>query len=104
MPVLKGALSPRREPRIVKIDRSFVEASPEGYMLIIRNQDKPGLIGSLGTLLGKAQINIAGMSNGRDKPGGEAITVVNIDNPVPPAVLEQVKKLQHVLDAKLIKL
>jgi len=102
--ILNGTLSPRREPRIVKIDRSFVEASPEGYMLIIRNQDKPGLIGSLGTLLGKAQINIAGMSNGRDKPGGEAITVVNIDNPVPPAVLEQVKKLQHVLDAKLIKL
>lgn len=102
--ILNGTLSPRREPRIVKIDRSFVEASPEGYMLIIRNQDKPGLIGSLGTLLGKAQINIAGMSNGRDKPGGEAITVVNIDNPVPPAVLDQVKKLQHVLDAKLIKL
>jgi D-3-phosphoglycerate dehydrogenase len=102
--ILNGTLSPRREPRIVKIDRSFVEASPEGYMLIIRNQDKPGLIGSLGTLLGKADINIAGMSNGRDKPGGEAVTVVNIDNPVPPAVLEQVKKLQHVLDAKLIKL
>src|SRR3989338_3461196 len=102
--VLNGTLSPRREPRIVKIDRSFVEASPEGYMLIIRNQDKPGLIVNLGTLLAKAQINIAVMSNGRDKPGGEAVTVVNIDNPVPPAVLEQVKKLQHVLDAKLIKL
>jgi D-3-phosphoglycerate dehydrogenase len=102
--VLNGTLSPRREPRIVKIDRSFVEASPEGYRLIIRNQDKPGLIGNLGTVLGKAQINIAGMSNGRDKPGGEAITVVNIDNPVPPAVLDQVRKLQHVLDAKLIKL
>ena len=101
---IRGTLSPRREPRIVKIDRYFIEASPEGYMLIIRNQDKPGLIGSLGTLLGEAKINIAGMSNGRDKPGGEAVTVVNIDNPVPPAVLEKVKKLTHVLDAKLITL
>jgi len=102
--VLNGTLSARREPRIVKIDRYFVEASPDGYMLIIRNEDKPGLIGSLGTLLGASKINIAGMSNGRDKPGGMAITVVNIDNPVSAQVLEQVKKLKHVLDAKLIKL
>ena len=100
---LQGTLSARREPRIVKIDRYFVEASPEGYMLIIKNQDKPGLIGQLGTLLGEAKINIAGMTNGREAPGGAAITVVNIDNPVPPQVLEQVKQLTHVLDAKLIR-
>ena len=101
---LQGTLSARREPRIVKIDRYFVEATPEGYMLIIKNEDKPGLIGGLGTLLGESKINIAGMSNGRDKPGGQAITVVNIDNHVPPNVLDKVKKLRHVLDAKLIKL
>jgi len=88
----------------VKIDRYFVEAVPEGYMLIIKNQDKPGLIGHLGMLLGESKINIAGMSNGRDAPGGTAITVVNVDDHVPPKVLEQVKRLQHVLDAKLIKL
>ena len=102
--VLQGTLSTRREPRIVTIDRYAVEAAPEGYMLILKNQDKPGLIGALGTLLGQAHINIAGMSNGRDKPGGTAITVVNIDHDVPRDVLERVKKLQHVLDAKLIKL
>jgi len=101
---LQGTLSARRQPRIVKIDRYFVEASPEGYMLIIKNEDKPGLIGSLGTLLGESKINIAGMTNGRDKPGGEAITVVNIDNHVPINVLDRVKQLKHVLDAKLIKL
>ncbi|MBI3996875.1 MAG: phosphoglycerate dehydrogenase [Candidatus Omnitrophica bacterium] len=101
---LQGTLSARREPRIVKIDKYFVEAVPEGYLLIIKNQDKPGLIGQLGTLLGEAKINIAGMTNGRDEPGGTAITVVNIDNTVPPNVLEQVKTLRHVLDAKLITL
>ena len=101
---LQGTLSPRREPRIVKIDRYFIEATPSGYMLIIKNQDKPGLIGALGTLLGESEINIAGMSNGRDKPGGLAITVVNIDSAVPADVLAKVKKLKHVLDAKLIKL
>lgn len=102
--VLQGTLSTRREPRIVKIDQYFVEVIPEGYMLLLKNQDKPGLIGSLGTLLGEAKINIAGMSNGRDEPGGTAITVVNIDNEVPAPVLDKVKKLQHVIDAKLIKL
>ena len=101
---LQGTLSARREPRIVKIDRYFVEAVPEGYMLILKNEDQPGLIGALGTLLGQSRINIAGMSNGRDKPGGTAITVVNIDNHVPPDVLERVRKLRHVLDAKLITL
>jgi len=99
-----GTLSARREPRLVKIDRYFVEATPEGYLLILKNEDKPGLIGRLGTLLGEAKINIAGMSNGRDRPGGTAITVVNIDNHVPPHVLDQVKQLRHVLDAKLITL
>ena len=101
---LQGTLSARREPRIVTIDRYAVEATPEGHMLIIKNQDKPGLIGQLGTLLGESHINIAGMSNGRDKPGGTSITVVNIDHAVPPAVLERVKTLRHVLDAKLITL
>ncbi len=101
---LQGTLSARREPRIVKIDHYFVEVTLEGYLLVIKNQDKPGLIGQLGTLLGKSKINIAGMSNGRDRPGGTAITLVSIDNSVPPHVLGQVKKLQHVLDAKSITL
>ena len=101
---LQGTLSARREPRIVKIDRFFVEAAPTGYMLVIKNHDKPGLIGRLGTVLGDAKINIAGMSNGREKAGGLAITVVNVDQAVPPRVLGQIKKFTHVIDAKLIKL
>jgi D-3-phosphoglycerate dehydrogenase len=101
---VQGTLSSRREPRIVKIDEYFVEAAPQGYMLIIKNEDKPGLIGQLGTLLGQANINIAGMTNGREQPGGMAITIVNIDSAVPPSVLEQVKQLRHVMDAKLITL
>jgi D-3-phosphoglycerate dehydrogenase len=101
---VQGTLSARREPRIVKIEDFFVEVSPVGYLLIIHNQDKPGLIGALGTLLGKSQINIAGMSNGRERPGGTAVTVVSVDQPVPPDVLAQVKQLQHVVEAKLIAL
>jgi len=75
-----------------------------GRLLLIKNHDRPGLIGHLGTVLGEAKINIAGMTNGRDKPGGLAITVVNVDEDVPPKVMEQIKKFKHVIDAKLIKL
>ena len=99
-----GTLSSRREPRIVKIDQYFVEAAPLGYMLVMKNHDRPGLIGQLGTLLGKSNVNIASMTNGRDKPGGTAITVVNVDGEIPVAAMEQIKRLEHVIDAKLIKL
>ena len=102
--VFAGTLSARREPRIVQIDQTFIEASPEGHMLVIKNEDKPGLIGALGTLLAEAKINIAGMSNGRDRPGGTAITVVNVDSPVPAEVLERVRRLKNVLDVTLVKL
>ncbi len=100
---IAGTLSARREPRIVKIDRYAVEVAPEGCLLVIRNQDKPGIIGGLGTLLGKANINIAGMSNGRETPGGQAVTIFNIDGPVSADILEQGKTLAHVVEAKLIK-
>ena len=102
--VFAGTLSARREPRIVQIDQTFIEASPEGHMLVIKNEDKPGLIGALGTLLAEAKINIAGMSNGRDRPGGTAITVVNVDSPVPAEVLERVRRLKNVLDVTHVKL
>ena len=101
---VQGTLSARREPRIVKIDRYLVEAAPTDYMLIIKNDDKPGLIGHIGTLLGQAKINIAGMTNGRDKPGGTAITVLSVDDPIPPKMLEKIKQIKQVTDAKLIKL
>jgi D-3-phosphoglycerate dehydrogenase len=102
--IVQGTLSSKKEPRIVRIDRYFVETTPTGFMLFIKNYDKPGLIGHVGSVLGEAGINIASMSNGRDKPGGDAITVVSVDVEVLPKVLEKIKRFEHVIDAKLIKL
>jgi D-3-phosphoglycerate dehydrogenase len=62
------------------------------------------LIGDLGMLLGEAGINIASMSNGRNQPGETAITVVNVDQTVPPTVLERVRRLRHVRDANFVEL
>jgi D-3-phosphoglycerate dehydrogenase len=99
-----ATLSPNRQPRIVKIDDFYVELSPQGYLIVIKNWDKPGLIGSLGMLLGKHNINIAGMTFGRKEPGGEAISVLNVDSPISQDLLKKIKKIENVLAVKLIKL
>lgn len=101
---LAGTLFSKKDPRIVKIDGFSVEIVPEGNMLFIHNNDKPGVIGNIGSLLGKNNINIARMHFGRETAGGRAISVVSIDTPPAPAVLEAVKGLPNILSVKLITL
>ena len=71
-------------------------------MLYIRNTDRPGFIGALGRRLGDAEINIATFHLGRDRPGGDAIALVEIDQPVPETVLAEIRRLPSVLQAKLL--
>jgi len=99
-----GTLFTKSEPRIVKINEFFVEAIPMGCMVIIHNWDKPGIIGSLGTLMGEYNINIAAMSFGREKQGGRALSVLNVDACVTPEILERVKGLPHITSAKTVQL
>jgi len=99
-----GTLSANKKPRIVKIDGYYVEASPIGEMIIIQNLDKPGIIGNLGTLLGKHNINIAAMTFGREKVGGKTISVLNVDSPVSAEILDKIKKTEDILAVKIIKL
>ncbi|MDD2752415.1 MAG: ACT domain-containing protein, partial [Candidatus Omnitrophica bacterium] len=76
----------------------------EGEMLVIQNLDVPGIIGSLGTLLGKHNINIAAMSFGRrDKPGGKAISLLNIDSPLSPEILKQIREIKDILGVKEVR-
>jgi D-3-phosphoglycerate dehydrogenase len=98
-----GTLSGNQKPRIVKINEVYVEAVPDGYMLFINNNDKPGLVGAIGTLLAENKINIAGISLGREAQDGVAISVVNVDSEVPQAALDKLKKTTDVLFVKLIK-
>jgi len=98
-----GTLSSNKQPRIVKIDDYYLELYPVGEMVFIRNWDKPGLIGSLGTLMGQHQINIAAMTFGRDKPGGQAISVLNVDSQVGADIQEKIKKLENILTVKVIR-
>ena len=75
----------RRAARLVTIRDIPVEARLGPHMLYVRNRDRPGLIGALGKILGDAQINIATFHLGRDKPGGDAIALVEVDGPDPGA-------------------
>jgi len=81
-----------------------VELSPVGEMVYIENWDKPGLIGGIGTLFAKHDINIAAMTFGRDVRGGKAISVLNIDSPVSADTLAKLRKLENILTAKIIRL
>ncbi|MCK9430648.1 MAG: phosphoglycerate dehydrogenase [Candidatus Omnitrophica bacterium] len=98
-----GTLSSNKQPRIVKIDDYYLELYPIGEMVFIRNSDKLGLIGSLGTLMGKSGINIAAMTFGRDEQGGKAISVLNVDSQVSPEIQDKIRELENILTVKVIR-
>ena len=84
-----GTLFGGKHPRIVEIKGIEIEAEFAPHMLYITNDDKPGFIGRLGTLLGENKVNIATFHLGRDKPGGSAIALVQVDQPISPALTGQ---------------
>lgn len=99
-----GTLYGKKDPRIVFVDSFKVEIIPTGELLFMYNNDKPGVIGNIGSLLGKNKINIARMHFGRETPGGTAISVVSIDSPASPALLKKIKELPNILSVKQIRL
>ena len=99
-----GTLFGRKEPRIVRVDDYRMEAVPSGFMLVFSNQDTPGVIGKIGTILGTNQINIAGMQLGRVAPHGMAVAVVNVDSPIPPVIMNEIRRLPNIFDATLVEL
>jgi D-3-phosphoglycerate dehydrogenase len=92
------------ETRIVRIDGYRVDAVPSGHMLVARNEDVPGVIGFIGTVLGESEVNIAGMFNGRETIGGEALTVYNLDDPVPESVLAELRADERITETTYISL
>jgi len=101
---IEGTLFANGKPRIVKVDNFYVDIEPKGYMIFASNKDVPGIVGKLGSILGKNKINIAAMTFGREKQGGRAVSVCNVDSFVSDKVLDQIRKAENIYDAKLIKL
>jgi len=84
-------------PRIIQVRDIDMEFELAPRMLFVRNADKPGFIGRFGTLMGEAGLNIATLNLGRDKPGGDAICIVAIDEPVSDEVLAKIRALPQVV-------
>jgi D-3-phosphoglycerate dehydrogenase len=91
-------------PRIVRLNDMPVEAVPQGVLLIVNNKDRPGVVGWIGTIMGQHRINIAGMSLARDKEGGTALEVLNLDNAPSAEVLSEIRADKDVLDVKVARL
>jgi len=94
-----GTLFGNRAPRLVDIFGVAVEAELTPRMIYIVNTDAPGFIGSLGTTLGEAGVNIATFNLGRRKAGGEAVALVAVDDPITPELTDALRKLPGVLKA-----
>ncbi len=101
---IAGTLMGRRNLRLVRIDGYHVDMAPEGLMIIATHTDQPGMIGRVGTLLGNNRINIGGMHVGRQEKGSRAVMALIVDDPVPPPVLEQIRQLAGMENARLVEL
>ena len=97
-----GTIFTNNEPRVVEINGIRIEARLEKNMLFITNNDFPGFIGVLGKLLGDAGVNIAALRLGRDKPGGEALSLITIDTSVNNSTLKEINDLSLVNSAILL--
>ncbi|NCO61079.1 MAG: phosphoglycerate dehydrogenase [Deltaproteobacteria bacterium CG_4_8_14_3_um_filter_51_11] len=109
LPGVKGALSEawgtifaKKYQRIIKLGQIYVDAIPEGSMLIIENEDRPGIIGSIGSILAARGVNIGRFHLGRNE--GRAICMVNLDTPVDDPGIEEIRKLQGILSVNYIRL
>ncbi|MGE5506619.1 MAG: phosphoglycerate dehydrogenase [Actinomycetota bacterium] len=98
-----GTLFGGDKPRIVEIKGIPIEAELGPNMLYVTNQDKPGFIGALGTLLGQHGVNIATFHLGRAEAGGDAILLTQVDQPVGPELLDKVRALPQVVNAHTLQ-
>jgi D-3-phosphoglycerate dehydrogenase len=101
---LCGAMFGEGDYRIVRVNGCYVEALPHGHILVLFNEDHPGIIGFIGQVLGEAGINIAGMNLTRQSIDGQAVSLINVDSCIPDEILEKLRAHPHIVAAKQIVL
>ena len=101
---IAGTLFGGNDPRVCVIDGTRVDAVPEGPMVVCMNDDKPLIIGRVATIIGEQGVNIANLVLGRDAKGGRAATILNVDEPLSDEVMEKIRAVPHVNQARLVVL
>lgn len=99
-----GQAGPDGALRVTQLDGMPIDMAPARYMLVTRHQDRPGLIGAVGTALGRAGVNIAAMLVGRRSVRGDAVMVLAVDDPVSPAVLEELRTIPGMGHVRSVEL
>jgi D-3-phosphoglycerate dehydrogenase len=99
---ISGTVFHDGKPRVIVINGIGVDAVVAPLMIFVSNEDKPGFVGRFASLLGNATINIATFALGRDRAGGSAIALVEVDAAVPEKLLAQIKMLPGVKEAKAL--
>ena len=99
---VSGTLFSDQNPRVVEIDGIKVEAELGRHMIYLSNEDKPGIIGSLGTTLGNAGVNIATFHLGRANLGGDAMALIQVDDAIEEGVLSHLRNLSHVKQVRAL--
>lgn len=94
----------QNQPRIVRLNSQPVEIVPSGVLFMMTNRDRPGIVGYIGTLMGRHQVNIASMSLSREQVGGQALTVLNLDSVPPQELLDEVQKDTDISNVRVVKL
>jgi D-3-phosphoglycerate dehydrogenase len=92
------------QPRIVRLRDLYIEFTPEGYILVLSYEDRPGMVGRIGTTLGGMGVNIASMHVGRKTKRGRAIVVLILDEELPAAQVSQVARAVEADFARFIRL
>jgi D-3-phosphoglycerate dehydrogenase len=101
---VSGTVFFKGRSRIVAVGGYTMDMIPEGYVIVSRHLDKPGVIGRASTILGKNNINIAGMQVGRINPGEQAIMVLNVDSEVPAEVMEEIRSMPGIFTATFARI
>jgi len=92
------------EPRAVRIDSFRVDLIPEGRFLVSRHEDRPGVVGKVGSILGEHDVNIASMQVGRDAPRANAMMILAVDDRVAPQVLARLREVEGMSDLRYVEL
>ncbi len=92
------------EPRVVRIDTFRVDLVPEGRFLVSQHEDRPGIVGRVGTILGEYDVNIASMLVGRDAPRGRAMMILAVDDPVGDSVMDRLRGVDGMSDLHYVDL
>jgi D-3-phosphoglycerate dehydrogenase len=92
------------EPHIVQFNDFRIDLVPHGTFLMSWHADRPGVIGAIGTLLGQRNINIASMQVGRDRPRGDAVMILSVDDPVPESIQADIRRIPGMADVLTVTL